>query len=269
LVISIDLEIAAQLRIILSELRSTESRRIGGLNAGMAMIKEIPIKIIGHPDRRSMAERLAEKVDGVVSWHSRGRMDHLLGCALNHLDALKSFLELNVDWVVCLEDDAVPLPEFRRHLSEALEYAPAPVVGLYLGTGNPSGEAQRQIRQAVVSAEERGHAWLLADCLIGSVGYALEAHLLEDMIEFIEDRDEELPLRISRWAQDRKIPICYTQPSLVDHADVDSIGRPWRGDKYTGRKAWNFSQPSCWYTGTVQLGHCPVWSAPKEEKGAN
>lgn len=230
------------------------------------MSKDIPIKIIGHPDRAPMAEQLAETVGGIISWDRRGKIDHQVGCSLNHLDALKSLVGVQSNWVTCLEDDAVPLPDFRRHLVEALEFAPTPIVGLYLGTGNPSGEAQRQIRQAVVTAEAHGSSWLIADCLIGSVGYAMEAHLLEDMIEFIEDRDEELPLRISRWAQDRKIPICYTQPSLVDHADVDSIGRPWRGTKYTGRKAWNFGKPSVWYTKSIQLGYCPVWSAPKEEE---
>lgn len=228
------------------------------------------ITVIAHSQRREMAERLAEKVNAEICWDSREEQNlgTNLGCALTHLDALKKFAFSDSEWSVCLEDDAVPVSHFNEHLAAALEYAPAPVVGLYLGTGNPSGEAQRQIRQAVVAAQERNQAWLTADCLIGSVGYAIETHLLDDVIDFIANRDEELPLRISRWAQDRRVSVCYTAPSLVNHDDSDSIGRPWRGPKYLGRKAWWYGTRTNWCTGSIKLGHCPVWSAPKELKGS-
>jgi hypothetical protein len=169
-------------------------------------------------------------------------------------------------WAVVLEEDAVAVGDLRHHLHLALAYAPTPVVGLYLGTGNAVGQTQHQIRDAVRAAEDHNCAWLVADCLIGSVGYAVKTDLLADMIEFITDRDEELPLRISRWAQHRHVAICYTQPSLVDHNDGESVGRQWRGPYYSGRKAWRHGTRSCWCTGSVELGHCPVWSAPRKEK---
>jgi len=223
------------------------------------------IKVIAHSQRAEMAERLAKSVGADICWDAREaeNLGTNVGCALTHLDALKKFAFSDSEWVVCLEDDAQPVGNFDVHLAAALEYAPAPVVGLYLGTGNPSGEAQRQIRQAVVAAQETNKAWLMADCLIGSVGYAVETHLLPDLIDFITDREEELPLRISRWAQDRGISICYTAPSLVNHDDGDSIGLPWRGPKRLQRRAWWCGTRSSWNTGTVKLGYCPVWSKPK------
>lgn len=226
----------------------------------------LPIAVIAHPDREQMAHKLATQVDGEIIWDTRveKKLGTLLGCAATHLDALKKFASSDADWLAVLEDDAVPVGNFRAHLGAALEYAPSPIVGLYLGTGNPSGEAQRQIRQAVVTAQERNLGWIMADCLIGSVGYAIETHLLPDIIDFITDRDEEeLPLRITRWAQEGNIDICYTMPSLVNHEDAPSIGNPWRGPYYSGRKAWWHGTRSCWCTGSTRLGHCPIWSKAK------
>jgi hypothetical protein len=226
-----------------------------------------PITIVAHSQRAQQAENLAKQVGATITWDAR---EHLklgtnLGCALTHLDALKNFSvnETSSEWVTVLEDDAQPVTHFNDYLAGCLEYAPAPIVGLYLGTGNPSGESQRQIRQAVVTAQQRNLAWITADCLIGSVGYAIETHLLPDLIDFIDGRDEELPLRITRWAQDRNINICYTQPSLVNHDDTDSIGNPWRGPKRLQRRAWSFGGRNCWCTGSTKLGYCPIWSKEK------
>jgi hypothetical protein len=226
------------------------------------------IGIVAHPDRAEMAHILDAEVGATaLSWDDGTHVgDHAGGCAATHLSLLNTFLDFGDPWVVVLEDDALPVPDFRRHVTRALEYAPAPVVSLYLGTGNPSSESQQRIRQAVAAAADDHLAWVLADCLIvSSVGYAVRADLLADMVAFITDREEELPMRITRWAQHRSIDIAYTQPSLVDHDDVESIGRPWRGPYFPKRKAWNFGVRDCWCTGTVRLGYCPVWSVPKEK----
>lgn len=227
-----------------------------------------PLIVISHQNRRNMAENLASDVGGLICWDDGTHPgDSVGGCASTHLAALKSMRESAkvqaAGWLVLLEDDAVPVVAFRYWLTRALAAAPAPIVGLYLGTGNPSGEAQRQIRQAVVTAQNTNKAWLLADCLIGSVGYVVRADILADMTDFITDRDEELPLRISRWAQDRGVAICYTMPSLVNHDDNDSIGGTWRGPHYRGRKAWWHGTREQWTTSAVQLGHCPIWSGDK------
>lgn len=222
----------------------------------------IVVGVVGHPQREEMARELAREVRANIICWDDGQYtgDHVAGCAATHLAVLAE-LPRSAVWTVILEDDAVPVPDLRQHLAAALEYAPTPVVGLYLGTGNPSSEAQRQVGQAVAAAQEQHCGWLLADCLIGSVGYAIQSEMLDSMINSISDREEELPLRISRWAQARSIDICYTQPSLVDHDDGASIGRPWRGPGFPARRAWNYGTRDCWCTGSVRLGYCPVWSA--------
>lgn len=218
------------------------------------------IVVVAHPDRRKAAEDLAAEVDARITWDGQrhqGERNHLIGCAENHLRALHMLAASQDRWAVVLEDDARPVTEFRRHLEAALRYAPAPLVGLYLGTaGNPAGQTQQQIRRAVGEAQ----AWIVADCLIGSVGYAVHRDLIDDLTAFVDDREEELPLRISRWAQARGHDVCYTQPSLVDHTDVETIGRPWRGPARVPRRAWNFGTRECWCTPAVRLGPCPIWS---------
>lgn len=225
---------------------------------------ELAVGVVAHPQREEMATHLGRQIAAdILCWDDGTHPgNHVAGCAATHLAVLAELTRLHTRWVVVLEDDAVPVPDFRKHLAGALQYAPTPVVGIYLGTGHRSGKTQQQIRQAVAAAEEQNCGWLLADCLIGSVGYALRADVLDSIIASITDREEELPLRISRWAQARSIDICYTQPSLVNHDDSASIGRPWRGPGFPDRRAWSYGTRECWCTGSVRLGYCPVWSGP-------
>lgn len=192
--------------------------------------------------------------------------DGTLKCEENHLVVMRKLLGRGAQWSVILEDDAQPCRGFRSEIGKALKHAPAPIVGLYLGTGNPTGETQRQIRQAVTTAQQRGHHWIMADCLIGGVGYAIRSDVLPEVLVGIADRDEELPLRISRWAQDHNVNICYTRPSLINHEDSDPIGHPWRGPNYLARRAWDFTgSTGTWNTSATTLGYCPNWSAEPEE----
>lgn len=222
----------------------------------------VVVGIVAHERRRVQAERLAQEVHAAVC----NIDDGTLGCEGNHVAVLHMLSLLDADWCVVLEDDAVVTPDFLSHVKRALEHAPAPIVGLYLGTGNPSGEVQRQIRQAVMEATDLSRAWIVGDALIGAVGYAIRASLIPDMLGWIAgDYDAEHPLRISRWAQDWDLRVAYTQPSLVDHADNTPIGYSAEEfQKVPGgrRKAWNYGSQENWHTPAVELGHCPGWSAP-------
>lgn len=209
-----------------------------------------------------MATRLAESVGAdTVAWDDGKRGDTLTRCAAGHLSVLNRLVGTAAQWVLVLEDDAVPVDELLFHVKQALEHTPTRIVGLYLGTSGLT-ETQRQIKKAVAAAKDTNRAWILADCLIGSIGYVVESWLLPDIIDFIRDRhEEELPLRISRWAQARHFNIAYTQPSLVDHDDGESIGKPFRAPGFPKRKAWSYGTRHNWDTPTVKLGHCPIWGA--------
>ena len=214
--------------------------------------------VVAHKAREKRAEELAEYVGAVVCNVDNGALQ----CAGNHATVLDLLALVDADWCVVLEDDAVPVPLFRFELKRALAYAPAPIVGLYLGTGNPSGQVQRQIGRALGISHNR--AWITADCLIGSVGYAVRAPLVPDMLAWIAGQEGEFPLRVSRWAQEFGVGVCYTVPSLVDHDDSDPIGHP-AGQKRPARRAWRFGPRENWDTPAVALGFCNDWSKVNDE----
>ena len=224
---------------------------------GVRRVK-VAVGVVAHEDRFERAERLCHTVGAVTC----GLDDGALGCAGNHMLVLSKLVGFDdADWCLVLEDDAVVDPAtFVAQVKAALGCAPAPIVGLYLGTGNPSGQPQRQIRQAVADATPH-KAWITADCLIGSVGYAIRTSLIEAMLREIADADGEFPLRVSRWAQQWDFDICYTMPSLVDHADDDPIGHP-ASQPRAQRRAWAYGTRENWDTGAVPLGHCNDWSKP-------
>jgi len=223
------------------------------------------IGVVAHVKRDEMAYALAESVEADVFsldeeewfslWESTRR------CAENHMRVLSKLHALATpnEWCVVLEDDSVPIPAFRTEAAEAFKHAPSELVGLYLGQGNPSGQVQRNIRQALDHAE----AWITADFFISAVGYAIKASLIPDVLDFIKPpRDEEFPLRLTRWAQDRDILTSYTHPSLVNHRDVESTiypGVPLSERQKLPRVAWEWGTRTNWNTKSVYLEGDSQW----------
>lgn len=222
----------------------------------------IAVGIVAHTSRAQTA-RVLRRNTGAVAMNVD---DGTLGCEKNHIVVLRALMYRHVDWIILLEDDAVPVDNFRFHVKRALSYAPAPIVGLYLGCGNPSGEAGRQSGLAARTAVEQNLAWIMGDALIGSVGYAVRIRLVEPMANAIALRGEELPLRVSRWAQSRNLDVAYTAPSLVDHADGEpadcSLGQSPRRSE---RRAWDHGTRTDWDTEAVPLGYCPGWSKRRDD----
>jgi len=203
------------------------------------------IGIVAHVSRADIASDLQDKTDADVinvddseffSIHEGTRR-----CAENHMRVLQLLSDLAVkdEWCVVLEDDAIPVTGFRTEAAAAFKAAPFPLVGLYLGQGNPSGEMQRNIRVAL----DRAQAWITADFFTSSVAYAIQSQYIPKMLDFIRERDEELPLRVTRWIQSLGMFAAYTHPSLCDHRDVDSViypGIPIQERKKLPRVAWEF-----------------------------
>lgn len=224
------------------------------------------IGIVGHISRSDEAHALLERLDADVLkmddsdffsiWDATRR------CAENHirvLTHLHSIADGPQDWLVIVEDDAIPVPGFRTEASAALRCAPTELVCLYLGTGNPSGNIQRGIREAIGTPGP----WFTADFFVGAVGWAVRSHLVPDLLKDIERRDDELPLRVTRWSQKRGILTSYTRPSLVDHLDIDSTiaSMPTHERAKMPRKAWEFGSRQNWEGRPVMLPRDPEWSA--------
>jgi hypothetical protein len=225
----------------------------------------VQIGIVAHVNRADMASELQAKTDAEVIKVDDAEFDSIMEgtrrCAANHIRVLELLHDISAgrEWCVVLEDDAVPVPGFRTEVTAALEAAPYPVVGLYLGQGNPSGQIQRDIRAAL----DRAQAWITADYFISSVAYAIRSSLIPNMLNYIRHRDEELPLRISRWIQQEGILTAYTHPSLCNHADTESViypGIPVAERRKLPRVAWEWGTRRNWNTECIHLPPEPKWS---------
>lgn len=236
------------------------------MSIAIGIVDHIAIGIVAHSARVERAHALFDAVKADYC----NVDDGTLGCAGNHLKVLGELAGYDTGWSVVLEDDAEPVSAFRVEIAQAVRHTPAPVIGLYLGTGNPSGQVQRQMRAALMTAQRRNLAWITADCLIGSVGYAIRTSLIEAMLpELVETLGAaeqryarvEYPLAVSRWAQNWEMPICYTVPSLVDHADDTPIGYG-PDEARSERRAWSCGTRQNWATAATPLGYCNGWSKP-------
>jgi hypothetical protein len=153
--------------------------------------------------------------------------DGTLGVMGNHVLTLEKAYDLakktGQEWVVILEDDAVPVVGFHRQLGAALDVAPAPIVSLYNGTGYP---AQWQRRFAEAAARQDA-CWIMHPSMRHAVAYALHKEcfglgVIDKMLEMDRQRwapDDSLTKWAKRWDQ----PIAYSNPSLCDHRDGPSV----------------------------------------------
>lgn len=208
----------------------------------------IRIGIVAHTARASEARALRRLVGAEFISVDNG----VMGCDANHDLVQRHLSALPADWVVVLEDDAVPVPGFSRQLSGALGCAPSPVVGLYLGRLRPP-QYQKCIAAAVNTADREGADWVLASRLFHGVGYAIRADLLASLTEF--PLDSPADERISEWALRNKHVVSYCWPSLVDHADFPTLIERHRDGvrRDSGRVAWRAGPHDGWSSVAVRV----------------
>lgn len=232
------------------------------------------IGVVAHMSRTWMADSLAREVGAEVCLVDDGT----LGPIGNHAAVLRALFErrLGNEWLVVLEDDALPVPDFRDQLDTALhgghlprnsdapnEINPVGLVCLYLGTGNPSGPVQRAVPPAFAAAGSTGASWLVSPVGLPVVGYAVRAALAPSILTAYEGMEGEWALRLSHWAQRAGYRWAYTYPSLVDHADgISTISPTQELSTRMPRKAHAYWSPSGWSDRavTLDLTNCPPWN---------
>ncbi|HJT91697.1 MAG TPA: hypothetical protein VJ777_07095 [Mycobacterium sp.] len=184
---------------------------------------EVVAGIVAHEARRARANLLHREVS---DYFQTGMFldDGSLGCDYNHLRAWESIAAAtDAPWCMVLEDDAAPIRQLGYHLGQALYYSPAPVVSLYLGRGRPV-QWQRRITRAVAA----GRPWIVASHLLHCVAVCVRTELVMGMLARVREAIES-PARkpideaISEWLLANSLPVAYTNPSLVDHADLAPV----------------------------------------------
>lgn len=179
--------------------------------------------VVGHVDRRVQRQRLEGQInpDVVVT------DDGTLGVTGNHLAVLRDCVWQasagGANWVVVLEDDALPVAGFHQQLSAALDVAPSEVVSLYYGTGYPA-QRQHQFRSM---SHRQDLCWILHPHMRHAVAYALHVDCFRNGLldTFNTYAQVEYPPddAIGKWALRHSTPIAYANPSLVDHEDGASV----------------------------------------------
>lgn len=223
----------------------------------------ISIGVVAHVNREHLVTKLIREVDvDVISWDDG--LPSVTGCVDNHIALLKKLNALSANsthcvWCVVLEDDVRPVPKLRQQLAIALTQAETPLVGLYLGTGNVNGSTQRVIIPAVKQAEASESHWIRSPWFISAVGYAVRSAWLPSLLSGISSAGGPVDYRINEWTHRVGIETWYTQPSLVDHDDgqslISALGTPT-----PRRRAYRFGSRHEWGSSTVEMGYADGWS---------
>jgi hypothetical protein len=181
---------------------------------------------MAHPDRLAMANQLVEDLDlggEHVAWDlGDGEWDTAWRAWAAH--------DCDAEWLVVLQDDAVPCPSLVAGLELALNHVPAEcAVSLYVGTLRPEPHL---VRRAVAAADDVEAAWIVMSDLHWGVGVALPAAAVGPAMAWCDSWTGEYDRRLSTWLRDvAGWPVWYTWPSLVDHADGPSLIPSHRGGR--------------------------------------
>jgi hypothetical protein len=206
------------------------------------------IGIVAHQCREQLADHLAQQTQAAVISVDDGSM----GANTNHQTVWKHLSTEDTTWSVVLEDDAMPVTGFRKHLGKALTAAPTSIVSLYLGKQRPP-QYQADIQEALDKADANQAHWIVGTQLFHAVGTAIRTELLPDMLanmKFYLPIDEN----IGQWSRRQGWPIAYTVPSLVDHADGPTlITHPDGAEREPGRVAWRTGTHFTWNSDAVEV----------------
>lgn len=207
----------------------------------------IPIGIVAHTLRVDEAKNLARQVRADFISIDNG----IMGCDDNHEAVQRHLCALPSTWSVILEDDAQPVPSFRDQIAHALPMSPSPIVSFYMGRKKPQ-HWQHRYRKALAHAQVVDASWIQSTHLLHAVGYAIKTELLPYLLDHVTD----LPVdqHIGHWARYHGHTISYTHPSLVDHADTETlVNHPDGQPRPKGRKAHTVGERHEWTTTSVPL----------------
>ena len=203
--------------------------------------------VVAHEDRRARAVQLHDELS--LHYPTGLLLDTTgIGCERNHLDAWDSAAgNAASPWCMVVEDDAVLADGFFHHLGYALLYSPAPVLSLYLGRGRP---VHWQVR--IGNAVRFDRPYIVTHTLLHCVAVCIRTDLVSELIEDARVAVESsvhkpIDEALTEAVKNRNLPVAYTNPSLVNHADGPSV-TPHRylGPHPEPRVAWRFGVRESW-----------------------
>lgn len=199
---------------------------------------DLYVGIVAHIKREEMAYSLAAKVQADEVFMDNG----MLGEWRNHEKAWRAAERSGKTHAVILQDDALPVENFREHALEAAKTRSERLISLYVGTHRPRKE---QVLESTTRADRVGAAWLTADTLMWGVGVLVPTALISEILDTVKKSNLPYDQRIGLWAEETSNLVYYTWPSLVDHVDEPTVipGRPKKQGKRVAHRhgvpEWN------------------------------
>jgi hypothetical protein len=218
------------------------------------MMLSMKLGIVCHESRITRGTNLFHEVEADRIFTDDGT----LGCEGNHRRAWAELARnaRESEWIVVMEDDALPCNDFRQQLSLALSVCPVDVASFYLGRMRPVAW-QQFIEQAVAQADSQDACWITSDATIHAVCLAIRGpELVERMLNWTSKHYRPIDQRISSWCRQFGHETCYSFPSLVDHDDdlpTTVVQRADREEREKGRVAWRFGSRDRWTSKSVRL----------------
>jgi hypothetical protein len=176
--------------------------------------------IVATPERFPLAADLASQLDAdVISVDD----DHM-GERANHQNCLEQLMDVEADWLVMIEDDAILCQGFvSREFQAVREIGRDHVGSWYLGTGRWAGKSWSvhgpRVDQMVANAERTGADLIWADGLWHAVAVAIPSTIAPELLHHMKHSEEHTDWAISDWCKATGTKVAYTIPSLVDHRD--------------------------------------------------
>ncbi|QGJ92098.1 glycosyltransferase [Gordonia phage Keelan] len=183
--------------------------------------------IVAHPSREGRAQSLSE----ILPQPNTIVMDNdNLGPGENHWRAWVAAYNEDAEWILVVEDDALPIEGFEDELAQVLSNSPSPVVSLYLGKSRPFAW-QHGIGETlnILAEQDNSSAYLMAEHMLHGVGIAIRNELVADMLTWapmyhtVQGRPKPYDEAIGMWCRAIGLPVAYPYPSILDHADTESL----------------------------------------------
>lgn len=212
------------------------------------------IGVTAHVSRVRQADKLIRTIKADAVSIDRG----YYGPQVNHHRTWARMAEITGphEWAVVLEDDALPCNDFRGQAERALDTleSESSLVSFYLGQSRPI-HWQDRVGHAVAKANVNDASWIVGDAALHGVAIGMRGSIIHDMLDEVT-RDTVTPIdeAVTRWARKNYIPCWYSWPSIVQHADGDTIVKHRDGARREkGRVAWQFGSREIWTKRAVTL----------------
>lgn len=214
----------------------------------------LKIGVVAHHSRIFKAYNLFRQIEAdYIS------IDQKLGCDLNHQKVWQTtaLLAQPDEWIIVIEDDAIPVDHFRDKAAAALDHTPdgIDVVSFYLGRLNPAGW-QPYMETAVAQADRADASWITSNTTLHGVCLAIRGpRLVESMLSTAVTLVRPIDERITMWCRRFGHDTAYSHPSIVQHSDLDPCitTRYDKRPREKGRVAWRFGDRETWSQRSVPL----------------